>query len=105
MRRRAWPRTSSPGSNNWASTSQSGAAGTTFLNAISLAGSGVQYIVGSETERIPPYASDVLILRYLNGDGLEKDEAAGMKLLEESAKQDYTLAKRRLEELKEKKKK
>ena len=52
-----------------------------------------------------PSAQYELGLRYLNGDGLEKDEAAGMKLLEESAKQDYTLAKRRLEELKEKKKK
>jgi hypothetical protein len=46
----------------------SGAAGTTFLRAISLAGQDVQYIVGSETERQPPYASNVLILRYLNGD-------------------------------------
>ena len=52
-----------------------------------------------------PSAQYELGLRYLYGDGLEKDEAAGMKLLEESAKQDYTLAKRRLEELKEKKKK
>ena len=46
----------------------SGAAGTTFLKAISLANQDVQYIVGSETERQPPYASNVLILRYLNGD-------------------------------------
>src|SRR5215213_7162737 len=45
----------------------SGAAGTTFLRAIGLAGPDVKYIVGSETERIPPYASDVLIKRYLNG--------------------------------------
>jgi hypothetical protein len=46
----------------------SGGSGTTFLRAISLAGPDVQYIVGSETERVPPYASNVLILRYLNGD-------------------------------------
>jgi hypothetical protein len=46
----------------------SGASGTTFLNAISLASEDYQYIVGSETERVPPYASNVLILRYLNGD-------------------------------------
>jgi len=52
-----------------------------------------------------PSAQYELGLRYLAGDGVEKDEAAGMKLLEESAKQDYTLAKRKLEELKEKKKK
>ena len=53
-------------------------------------------------------------MRYLKGDGVEKDEAAGMKLLEESARQDYTLAdlltarqqlKKKLEELGEKKKK
>lgn len=52
-----------------------------------------------------PSAQYELGLRYLNGDGVEKDEAAGMKLLEESARQDYTLAKRKLDELKEKKKK
>jgi TPR repeat protein len=52
-----------------------------------------------------PSAQYELGLRYLNGDGLEKDDDAGMKLLEESAKQDYTLAKRKLDELKEKKKK
>lgn len=46
----------------------SGATGTTFLRAISLPSPDVQYIVGSETERQPPYASNVLILRYLNGD-------------------------------------
>jgi hypothetical protein len=46
----------------------SSAAGTTFLRAISLPSQDVQYIVGSETERQPPYASNVLILRYLNGD-------------------------------------
>jgi hypothetical protein len=46
----------------------SGAAGTTFLKAISLPSQDVQYIVGSETERQPPYASNVLALRYLNGD-------------------------------------
>jgi TPR repeat protein len=52
-----------------------------------------------------PSAQYELGLRYLNGDGVEKDEAGGMKLLEASAKQDYTLAKRKLDELKEKKKK
>jgi len=36
---------------------------------------------------------------------VDKDEVAGMKLLEDSAKQDYTLAKKKIEELKEKKKK
>jgi len=52
-----------------------------------------------------PSAQYELGLRYLKGDGVDKDEAAGMKLLEESAKQDYTLAKKKIEELKEKKKK
>ena len=52
-----------------------------------------------------PSAQYELGLRYLTGDGVEKDEAAGLKLLEESAKQDYTLAKRKLEALKEQKKK
>ena len=51
-----------------------------------------------------PSAQYELGLRYLKGDGVDKDEAAGMKLLEESAKQDYTLAKKKIEELKEKKK-
>src|SRR5215213_5468129 len=46
----------------------SGAAGTTFLRAISAPNPDVEYIVGSETERQPPYASNVLIRRYLNGD-------------------------------------
>jgi len=52
-----------------------------------------------------PSAQYELGLRYLNGDGVEKDEAVGLKFLENSAKQDYTLAKKKLEELKEKKKK
>ena len=52
-----------------------------------------------------PSAQYELGMRYLKGDGVEKDEAAGMKLLEESARQDYTLAKKKLEELGEKKKK
>src|SRR3954469_261846 len=34
-------------------------SGTTFLSAISLAGPDAKYIVGSETERIAPYTSDV----------------------------------------------
>jgi hypothetical protein len=69
------------GANGWASAGSgiyrlennawrrfSGASGTTFLKAISLANQDVQYIVGSQTERQPPYASNVLILHYLNGD-------------------------------------
>ena|SRR5437867_8760840 len=52
-----------------------------------------------------PSAQYELGLRYLLGDGVDKDETAGMKLLEQSAAQDYTLAKRKLEELREKKKK
>jgi len=69
------------GANGWASAGSgiyrlennawrrlSGAAGTTFLSAISLASPAIKYIVGSETERISPYASNVLIRRYLNGD-------------------------------------
>jgi hypothetical protein len=69
------------GANGWATASGgiyrmengawrrfSGASGTTFLRAISLASQDVQYIVGSETERQPPYASNALVLRYLNGD-------------------------------------
>jgi hypothetical protein len=69
------------GANGWASAGSgiyrlennawrrfSGAAGTTFLKAISLPSQDVQYIVGSATERQPPYTSNVLILRYLNGE-------------------------------------
>ena len=52
-----------------------------------------------------PSAQYELGVRYLTGDGLEKDEAEGIKLLEESAKQDYTLAKKKLDELKAKQKK
>jgi len=52
-----------------------------------------------------PSAQYELGLRYLRGDGVEQDETAGMKLLEQSAQQDYTLAKRKLEELQVKKKK
>jgi len=51
-----------------------------------------------------PSAQYELGLRYLTGDGVEKNEAEGMKLLDQSADQDYTLAKRKLEELKESKK-
>ena len=52
-----------------------------------------------------PSAQYELGLRYLRGDGVDKDETAGMKLLEQSARQDYTLAKKKLEELQEKRKK
>lgn len=52
-----------------------------------------------------PSAEYELGVRYLEGDGVEADEAAGMKLLEASAAQDYTLAKKKLEQLKEEKKK
>ena len=38
-------------------------------------------------------------LRYLKGDGVEVNEKTGRKWLEESAKNNYTLAKRKLEEL------
>jgi hypothetical protein len=38
----------------------SSAAGTTFLSSISLANPDIEYIVGSATERQPPYASNVL---------------------------------------------
>src|SRR5262249_23555133 len=44
-------------------------------------------------------------LHYLKGEGVEKDEAKGRELLEQSAKNDYTLAKNKLEELDAKKKK
>jgi TPR repeat protein len=52
-----------------------------------------------------PSAQYELGLRYLTGDGMEQDEATGRKWLEDSAKQDYTPAKRKLEELKDRKKK
>ena len=44
-------------------------------------------------------------LRYLSGDGVEQDEAAGRKWLEDSAKQDYTPAKKKLEEMRDSTKK
>jgi hypothetical protein len=43
------------------------ASGTTFYQAISLSGPSDGWIVGSETERVPPYSSDVLMLRYMDG--------------------------------------
>ena|SRR5438477_2531025 len=52
-----------------------------------------------------PSAQYELGLRYLSGDGVEQDEAAGRKWLEDSAKQDYTPAKKKLDELKDSKKK
>ena len=43
-------------------------------------------------------------LRYLHGDGLEKNEAEGRKWIEESAKKDYSPARKKLEELDRKRK-
>lgn len=51
-----------------------------------------------------PSAQYELGLRYLHGDGLEKNEAEGHKWIEQSAKNDYTQAKKKLEELDRKKK-
>jgi localization factor PodJL len=51
-----------------------------------------------------PSAQYELGLRYLRGDGLEKDVATGRKWLEKSAQQDYSPAKKKLEELNEEKK-
>jgi len=51
-----------------------------------------------------PSAQYELGLRYLNGDGLEKNEAEGRKWIEQSAKNDHTQAKKKLEELDRKKK-
>jgi hypothetical protein len=51
-----------------------------------------------------PSAQYELGLRYLKGDGLEKDVETGRKWLEKSAEQDYSPAKKKLEELKEEKK-
>jgi hypothetical protein len=51
-----------------------------------------------------PSAQYELGLRYLNGDGLEKDEKEGRKLLEESAKNGSSLAKKKIEELDERQK-
>ena len=51
-----------------------------------------------------PSAQYELGLRYLQGDGLEKNEAEGRKWIEQSAKNDYTQAKKKLEELDRKKK-
>ena len=51
-----------------------------------------------------PSAQYELGLRYLYGDGLEKNDAEGRKWIEQSAKNDYTPAKKKLEELEGKKK-
>jgi TPR repeat protein len=52
-----------------------------------------------------PSAQYELGVRYLKGDGLEKDAETGRKWLEKSAQQDYSPAKKKLEELNEEKKK
>jgi TPR repeat protein len=51
------------------------------------------------------WAQYSLGLRYLTGDGVEKDEDVARKWLEAAAKNDDTRAKKKLEELNEKKKK
>jgi len=51
------------------------------------------------------WAQYSLGVRYLTGDGVEKNEADARKWLEEAAKNDDTRAKKKLEELNEKKKK
>jgi hypothetical protein len=69
-----------PGANGWAVASggilrlENGgwrrfqaASGTTFLNAISSRWRSGVWIVGSETERIPPYRSNALMLRNIDG--------------------------------------
>ena len=55
-------------------------------------------------EKGSAWAQYALGVRYLKGEGVEKDETAGVKWLEAAAKQDNTLAKKKLEELKEQKK-
>jgi len=52
-----------------------------------------------------PSAQYELGMRYLKGDGLDKDVETGRKWIEKSAAQDYSLAKKKLEELNEEKKK
>ncbi len=52
-----------------------------------------------------PSAQYDLGMRYLTGDGLERNEELARKWLEESAKNDYLRAKAKLEELDRKKKK
>jgi TPR repeat protein len=52
-----------------------------------------------------PSAQYELAMRYLRGDGLEKDVETGRKWLEKSAGKDYSPAKKKLEELDEEKKK
>jgi len=56
-------------------------------------------------EKGSPWAQYSLGLRHLTGDGVEKDEAAARKWLEAAAKNDDSRAKKKLEELNEKKKK
>ncbi len=56
-------------------------------------------------EKGSAWAQYSLGLRLLTGDGVEKDEEAGRKWLEAAAKNDESRAKKKLEELNEKKKK
>jgi len=56
-------------------------------------------------EKGAAWAQYALGLRHLTGDGVEKDEAAARKWLEAAAKNDDSRAKKKLEELNEKKKK
>ena len=56
-------------------------------------------------EKGSPWAQYSLGLRHLTGDGVEKDEAAARKWLEAAAKNNDSRAKKKLEELNEKKKK
>jgi len=56
-------------------------------------------------EKGSAWAQYALGLRHLTGDGVEKDEAAARKWLEAAAKNDDSRAKKKLEELNEKRKK
>jgi len=56
-------------------------------------------------EKGSAWAQYSLGVRYLTGDGVEKDEDAARKWLEAAAKNDDTRAKKKLEELNERKKK
>ena len=56
-------------------------------------------------EKGSAWAQYALGLRHLTGNGVEKDEAAARKWLEAAAKNDDSRAKKRLEELNEKKQK
>ena len=51
-----------------------------------------------------PSAQYDLGMRYLKGDGVVRDEELGRKWLEESAKNDHALARKKLEELARKEK-